>query len=239
MPLTPEQEWIVAACGLIAHADGELSEDERDRMLAMLDDRLTDDEHIRWLDLLGDGAALARAFAEMPPPLPVFAEQLLEKAWTMALADGHARDAEVRELERIADGLGIGAAELAGWRHHWTEHAVELAEHTAAFAAVLIHHDGIVDPEEATQFRALLGRLPLTATRREQLARDLLGAAPDLEHVGASLAALPRERRITVLRSLAPLVSVSSRADLGRAFYLDLARTAAIPAELAASLLEP
>jgi len=239
MPLTPEQEWIIAACGLIAHADGDLSTGESDQMLVMLEERLTPAEHARWVALLADGPALARAFAELPPPLPAFTEPLLEKAWTMALADGHASDAELRELERIADELGIGAGELAGWRRHWTEHAVELAEHTAAFAAVLVHHDGTIDPEEATQFRALLGRLPLSPHRREQLATSLLASAPALDHVGASLAALPRERRLSVLRSLAPLVAASSRADLGRAFFLDLARTAAIPAEQASAMLDP
>lgn len=238
MPLTPEQEWIIAACGLIAHADGDLSTGESDQMLVMLEERLTPAEHARWVALLADGPALARAFAELPPPLPAFTEPLLEKAWTMALADGHASEAELRELERIADELGISAGELAGWRRHWTEHAVELAEHTAAFAAVLVHHDGTVDPEEATQFRALLGRLPLSPHRREQLATSLLASAPALDHVGASLAALPRERRLSVLRSLAPLVAASSRADLGRAFFLDLARTAAIPAEQASAMLD-
>ena len=177
MPLTPEQEWIIAACGLIAHADGDLSTGESDQMLVMLEERLTPAEHARWVALLADGPALARAFAELPPPLPAFTEPLLEKAWTMALADGHASEAELRELERIADELGISAGELAGWRRHWTEHAVELAEHTAAFAAVLVHHDGTVDPEEATQFRALLGRLPLSPHRREQLATSLLASA--------------------------------------------------------------
>lgn len=237
MPLTPEQEWIIAACGLIAHADGELSPGEIDQVLAMLDEHISDEDHARWLDLLGDGQRLARAFAEMAPPLPAFTEPLLEQAWSMALADGHASDTEVRELERIAGGLGISAGELAGWRAHWTERAVELAEHTATFAAILIHHDGTIDEQEVSQFRELLGRLPLPPARREQLAATLIAHAPALDHAGASLAALPRERRLTILRFLAPLVLASSRADLGRAFYLDLARTAAIPEEQALRLL--
>ncbi len=239
MPLTPEQEWIIAACGLIAHADGELSTGESDQVLAMLDEHLAPEEHARWLLLLTDRAALARTFLELPPPLPAFTEPLLEKAWTMALADGQATDYELRELERIADQLGIDAHELAGWRRQWTERAVELAEHTAEFAAILIHHDGTIDPAEAAGLRALLGRLPLSPSRREHLADVLLSRPPALDHVGARLAALPRERRLTVLRSLAPLVTVSSRADLGRSFFLELARTAAISAEQAERLLAP
>lgn len=239
MPLTPEQEWTIAACGLIAHADGDLSPGESDQVLAMLDERLTPAEHARWLTLLADHAALRAAFAEMSPPLPAFTEPLLEKAWTMALADGHASDAEVRELERIADELGIDARELGEWRRHWTERAVELAEHISAFAAVLIHHDGAIEAAEAGQFRDLLARLPLSTRRREQLATELLAHPPALDQVGATLASLPRERRLTVLRSLAPLVACSSRADLGRAFFLDLAQAAAISAEQAARLLGP
>ena len=239
MPLTPEQEWIIAACGLIAHADGELSSGESDQVLAMLDERLTPQEHARWLLLLTDHAALEATFRELPPPLPAFTEPLLEKAWTMALADGHASELEVRVLEHIASDIGIDAAELAAWRRQWTELAVELAEHIAEFAAILVHHDGAIDPAEAAAFRALLTRLPLTPDRRDHLAERLLARAPDRDHVGARLAALPRERRLTVLRSLAPLVAASSRADLGRAFFLDLARTAAIPADQAQRLLTP
>jgi len=239
MPLTPEQEWIIAACGLIAHADGELSNGESDQVLAMLDESMSLEEHERWLALLADRPALTRLFHELPPPLPAFTEPLLEQAWTMALADGHASESELRELERIAAELGIAAGELAGWRRQWTDHAVELAEHTAGFAAILIHHDGTIDPEEETGLRELLARLPLAPSRRDQLAEQLLAHAPALDHVGARLAALPRERRLTVLRSLAPLVAASSRPDLGREFFLDLARSAAISAEQAGRLLGP
>ena len=239
MPLTPEQDWTLAACGLIAHADGDLSRGECDQVLAMLDESLAPEEHAHWLAVLNDGAALLRVFHELPPPLPAFSESLLEQAWTMALADGHASESEVRELERIASELGIGAGELAGWRRHWTDHAVELAEHIAGFAAILIHHDGTIDPEEASGFRGLLARLPLPPSRRERLAQELLARAPALDHVGARLASLPRERRLTVLRSLAPLVTASSQPDLGREFFLDLARAAAISEEQAGRLLGP
>jgi len=239
MPLTPEQEWTIAACGLIAHADGDLSPGESDQLLAMLDEHLTPAEHARWLALLADQTALRAAFTELAPPLPAFTEPLLEKAWTMALADGDASDAEVRELERIADDLGIDARELAEWRGHWTARAVELAEHISTFAALLIHHDGAIEPAEVAQFRGLLARLPLSAARREQLAAELLARPPALDQIGATLASLPRERRLTVLRSLAPLVACSSRADLGRAFFLSLAHAAAISADQAARLLGP
>lgn len=237
MPLTPEQEWIIAACGLIAHADGELSPAESAHVLTLLEERLTPTEQARWLGLLGDHAALTRAFAELFPPLPALCEPLLEKAWTMALADGHASEAELRTLERIAADIGVAADELAGWRADWDRHATELAEHTAAFAALLIHHDGTIDAAEAERFRELVARLPLPPPRRDELCAAFLAAPPALDHVGARLAALSRERRLTVLRALAPLVEASSRADVGRAFFRGLARAAAIPADQAELLL--
>lgn len=237
MPLTPEQEWIIAVCGLIAHADGELSPVESDHVLAMLDERLTVDEHDRWIRLLGDHDALTAAFAELAPPLPAFAEPLLEKAFTMVLADGHASAPELAVLDRIAGEIGVEPSELAEWRARWTVHAAELAEHIVAFAAVLIHHDGTIDPAEAEQFRDLVTRLPLAPARKQELVATHLAAAPTLDHLGARLAALPRDLRLTVLRSLAPLIAASSRPDLGRAFFLDLARAAAIPQQQALLLL--
>jgi tellurite resistance protein len=237
VPLTPEQEWIVAVCGLIAHADGELTPGESEHVLAMLDERLTADEHARWVGLLGDHAALTRAFAELPPPLTAFAEPLLEQAFMMVLADGHASAPELQVLEQIAADIGVDPAELAGWRARWTAHAAELAEHIVAFAAMLIHHDGTIEPAEAQQFRGLVSRLPLAPARRDVLVATHLAAAPALDHLGARLAALPRERRLTVLRALAPLVAASSRADLGRSFFLGLARAAAIPEAQASRLL--
>ena len=42
-----------------------------------------------------------------------------------------------------------------------------------------------------------------------------------------------------MLRAIAPLVTASNQAELGRAFFLDLARAAAISPEQAARLLTP
>lgn len=237
MTLTPEQEWILVACGLIAHADGELKEGESELILAMLEDRISDAEYARWVDLLRDEAALRRAFAELPPPLPAFAEDTLEVAWAMALADGEASAAELAVMAELAAQLGVTPDELAAWRPRWDAQAADLGEHIAAFAAVLIHHDGVLDEAEVEQYRVLLARLPLPAGRREELAATYLAAGPKLDHVGARLAALPRERRLAVLRAIAPLVSASSRPQLGRDFFLDLAAFAAVPREQALRLL--
>ena len=71
MPLTPEQEWIIAACGLIAHADGDLSTGESDQMLTMLDERLTPAEHDRWVALLAVPLAAVRTDLSQPYVLQV------------------------------------------------------------------------------------------------------------------------------------------------------------------------
>lgn len=239
MHLTPEQEWILVACGLIAHADGEIKPGERDLILAMLDEHLDDAETRRWFELLGDLDGLYRCFDELPPPLPAFTELTLEKAWAMALADGEASAAEVEVMERVAAQLGVTPNELSRWRRQWTAQAADLGEHIAAFAAVLIHHDGVVDPAEKDQYLALLARLPLAPARRDALADEYLSRCPQLDHVGARLAALPRDRRFAVLRAIGPLVSASHRPELGREFFLELADFAAVPRDQALRLLLP
>ena len=84
--LTPEQEWILVACGMIAHADDMLEFGEWDQILRLIDANVDAEQLQPWLDLLADRPALERRFAELEPPLPFFAEELLEHAWRMALA---------------------------------------------------------------------------------------------------------------------------------------------------------
>ncbi len=235
MALTPEQEWTIVACGLMAHADGELTEGECDPVLAAIDERLPPSERARWTALLIDRAALERHFEALPPPLPLFYEELLERAWSIALA-GEAGEAELAMLERIARHIDADLDELATWRARWTQAAGELAEQKARFAALLIHADGTIDPPEAEKFRALVDRMPLTDERKASLLA-LLDAPPTLDHVGARLAALPRERRLEVLRSVAPLVAASEHEEIGRRFFLELANYAAAPEGLAERLL--
>lgn len=233
----PEQEWIIAVCGLLAHADGVLTTGEIDHMVGLLDEHIAPDERARWVQLLADHEALMRHFAGLQPPLPAFAEPLLEKAWTMVLVDGAPGEAELRVLEGIAGDIGVEREELAEWRSRWSARLSGFAEHIAEFAAVLIHHDGQLDPAEAEQFSRLVSGLPLSPERRDELIATHLSAAPAIGDMGARIATLSRGRRLTVLRALAPLVAASSRADLGRQFFLGLADKAAIPAEQAEALL--
>jgi uncharacterized tellurite resistance protein B-like protein len=235
LALTPEQEWTIVACGLIAHADGELSEGECDPVLATLDERLPPDERARWTALLTDHDALERRFKTLLPPLPLFNEELLGHAWSIALA-GTAGAAELAVLERIAAHIDVDNEELARWRERWTAEAGDLAEQKAHFAALLIHADGTVDPPEAEKYRALIERMPLSRERKAPLL-ELLNTPPSLDHVGARLASLPRERRFEVLRAMAPLVTASEHEHIGHSFFLELATYAAAPADLAERLL--
>ena len=237
MPLTPEQEWTLIACGLVAHADGVLKEGECDQVLAMIDERLPPDEHERWTRLLSDRAALRRHVDDLPPLLPLFHEPLFERVWAMALADGEVGPDELRVVDEVAALVGADPDELATWRDAWTHDAALMAEHKASFAALLIHHDGAIDEAEAVRFHSLVERMPVPRERRAAML-ELLRAPPTIDHVGARLAALPRDRRIEILRAIAPLVSASQQEALGRAFFLDLAAQAGLDPTAAARLLE-
>ncbi|MCA9699376.1 MAG: hypothetical protein KC431_17760, partial [Myxococcales bacterium] len=88
MPVSPEIEWILIACGLIAHADGHLDGNEVERLMSMVDDQIPADEYADWLDLLGDREALEARYAALPEPPASQHRSLLEEAWTMAMVDG-------------------------------------------------------------------------------------------------------------------------------------------------------
>jgi len=236
--LTPEQEWSIVACGLIAHADGELSAGECDPVLAAIDERLAPEERTKWTAILTDRDALEQHLVNLPPPLPLFYEEMLERAWSIALADGAGSEAEREVFDLIADTLGCDSEEVARWREQWDQRAATVAGEKACFAALLIHADGVIDPDEATAFRNLVQRLPVDASRRAEF-EALLVTPPKLDDVKTRLAGLPRERRLEVLRSIAPLIFTSSQAEVGAQMFRELARGAAAPADVVEQLLTP
>jgi len=237
MPLTPEQEWTLVACGLVAHADGVLKEGECDQVLAMIDERLGAEDQDRWVALVSSREALDAHLHGLPPILPLFHEPVLERAWAMALADGEIDEVELTVFERIASMIGADPRDLASWRDAWTATAITLAEHKASFAALLIHRDGTIDDAEAVRFRALLDQMPVPQERRIALAR-MLRKPPSIDHVGARLAALPRDQRVEILRAIAPLVAASQSEEIGRTFFLELAAQAGLDPAAAAKILE-
>ena len=175
MALTPEQEWTLVACGMIAHADDVLEVGEWDEIVRLVNARLDDSESEHWLAVLTDRAKLETHFAELPPPAPIFAEQLLHQAWRMALADGHGSDIEAAVHDRIAEKVGIDGDRAQEMRENWNTRAAERAELVVAFAAALANLDGRMDPAEAVQFDALLERQPVSVSRRLQLAAEKSG----------------------------------------------------------------
>jgi DnaJ-domain-containing protein 1 len=234
--LTPEQEWILVACGMIAHADDMLEFGEWDQILRLIDANVEDEQLQPWLDMLGDRPALEKRFAELDPPLPFFAEQLLEAAWRMALADGSGSEIEAAVHDRIAEKIGIDLEQAKSWRDRWTAQAATRAELVVGFAAALANLDGRMDSAEASQFDSLLERMPVTVARRLEL-QMLLYNPPKLDDLGRRLAALEPDERESVLYEIAPLVLASERGEREKAVFFELAELAAVPRDRAVDLL--
>jgi hypothetical protein len=234
--LTPEQEWTLVACGMIAHADDVLEFGEWDQLLMLINAAIGEDDVQPWLDLLGDRPALERRFAELPPPLPFQSEPLLEQAWRMALADGSGSEIEAAVHDRIAEKFGVTTDQAQEWRTRWTAEAAARAELVIMFAAALANLDGRMDNDEAVQFDSLLDRMPVSLGRRLELS-SLLYTPPKLEELGARLAALSPEACEAVLHEIAPLVQASHSGERERAAFFELASLAAVPNDRARQLL--
>lgn len=237
MPLSPEQEWTLVACGLVAHADDILEIGEWDQVLWMLDERIAADETGPWLDLLANKAALRAKLSGLPLPPPFFAEAILERAWRMALADGRGSEEEAAVHDEIATALGVAATDAAAWREQWRGAASRRAEAVAAFAAMLANADGIADSGERAEFADLVARLPLDDARRDALA-ELIDAPPALEDVVGRLAALPPDERSIALVTLAPIVRSSFGGAAERALFFDLTERVAVSRADAERMLE-
>jgi uncharacterized tellurite resistance protein B-like protein len=236
MALTPEQEWTLVACGMIAHADDVLEIGEWDEIVRLINARITDEEQQHWLGVLTDRAQLETLFAEMAPPPPIFSETLMRQAWHMALADGHGSDIEAAVHDRIADRIGISADQASEWRQVWNERAAARAELVVAFAAAVANIDGRMDSAEAAQFDTLLERQPVPVSRRLQLA-ELLYSPPQLDAIAARIGEFDLEEREAVLYDIAPIVNASHRGEQEREAFYKLADAAAIPRDKADSLL--
>lgn len=237
MALTPEQEWTLVACGMIAHADDILEVGEWDHILRLIDARLSDEESQEWLDLLMDRAVLERKFADLDPPLPTFSEDLLHDCWRMALADGSGSEIEAAVHDRIAEKVGVDAERVIKLRETWTTQAADRAEVVVKYAAAMANIDGNLDTAEAVAFDGLFERLPIPIGRRVELA-GILYDSPKLEDVGETLRGMDLEARVAVLYDIVPLVKASARGDRERDAYLQLAQMAGVPKDKALKLLD-
>jgi len=236
MPLSPEQEWTLLGCGLMAHADGILDAEEWDQVLWMLDERIDADDAKTWVARLADAVALRAHAKSTPIPPPFLTEDILSKAWRMALTDGRGSDREIAVHDELATMLGEDAATVAGWRQMWTEKAAARAELIAGFAAIIARADGDVTQAERDSFDTLLARLPLTAGTQGAMT-NLLNEPPEMMMLVGGFAALPPEERRIAMLDLVPVVK-SDDHDEGPKAFVELAEAIAIDPAEAQRMLE-
>ncbi|MCR9160518.1 MAG: TerB family tellurite resistance protein [Nannocystaceae bacterium] len=237
MPLSPEQEWTLVACGLVAHADGVLDAAELEQVLWMLDERLDGDDSAAWVERLGSEDALRTHAKGLQLPPPLFSEDILSKAWRMALTDGRGTDREAQVHDELAGMLGEDADAAARWRQAWSTQAEARAELIAGFAAHIAQADGQVSDAERESFDALLGRLPLAEGTTEAM-KNLIDEPPEMMMLIGGFAGLaPEERRIAMLE-LVPVVTADGRDAVARKAFIDLAGAIAIDPAEAQRMLE-
>lgn len=237
MPLSPEQEWTLVACGLIAHADGILEVGEWEQVLWMLDERIDPAEEKAWLDRLADADAL-RVHADglaLPPPL--FSEDILGKAWRMGLADGTGSAEEIAVHDALGAKFGVRPEELTAWRQTWTDNAHARSELIAGFAALIARADGEVSSAERSSFEDLLTRLPFAEGTQEAM-NNLLDEAPEMVMLVGGFTRLSPEERRLAMRGLVPIVNADAHGDEARNAFLELAEAIAIDRGDAERMLE-
>ena len=204
MALSPDTEWVIVSCGLIAHADGVLDGEECERLLTMLDDELDGDAYSEWLGLVSDREGLEQRFEQLPVPAAHLHRDLLEQAWNMAMVDGDRCEAEVEALHKIAAKLGVEGVQLDFWREAWTTSEHNFSEQTALAAARVLGGGQPLVGDDAKLIAALVDVLPTTDEHRDVLRETVPGE--DEGSLGRALAAQPRKARIRLLRLVAPLV---------------------------------
>ena len=107
MALTPEQEWTLVGCGLVAHADEILDIGEWDEVLRYVGSTLSEADQQVWMEILSDQDQLEQRFAALGPLPDGAGEELLRRCWQMALADGVGTDIEASVHDRIARRVGV------------------------------------------------------------------------------------------------------------------------------------
>lgn len=228
MPVSLETEWVLVACGLIAHADGVLDGAEAERLMAMVDDRIPEDDYAEWLAVIGSQAALEARYAELPNPPPEQHRALLEEAWTMAMVDGSRDTEELLVLTRIAERLGVEPMQLEFWREAWTRNEQEFADAVGSLAAIVLGGGQPIYEDDLSGFLDTVERLPTSQAERERLAGLATTPPSDSGPLTRTLAGMPRSRRIQAFGLVAPLVGSSVEAEQARARFVELGRTAGL-----------
>ncbi|MGH1348209.1 MAG: TerB family tellurite resistance protein [Nannocystales bacterium] len=237
MALSLESQWTVVACGVMAHADGVLDGQECDLLLAMVEGEANAEEYSAWLSTISDRARLEEMLLQLPPPAESAHREILENAWTVAVADGERTDAERDALERIAAQLGVEGVQLEFWREAWTEGQTNLAELLTDAACVVLAGDAPLDSDARKVIREFTQTVLTTDAHRE----ELVGATAipkRAEEVGRRLRGIPKRRRQWVIKMLATLPSQTSRREDALRRLMDLGASGGLSAELLKSLLE-
>ena len=207
MAVAPETEWILIACGLIAHADGVLDGNEVERLMGMVDDLIPEDEYGDWLGLIGDRERLEARYAAMPNPPESQHRMILEEAWTMAMVDGTRDATELVVLARIAERFGVEPLQLEFWREAWTTAEQEFSIRVAELAMWCLGGGESLFEDDHSPYLDVMERLPTSSEERVRLG-ELATKPPvtDPEDLARNLAALPRTRRKHAFAFVVPLV---------------------------------
>jgi tellurite resistance protein len=231
MSVTPETEWLLVACGLIAHADGVLDGNEVERLMAMVDDRIPEDDYGEWLDLIGNKAALEARYAGLADPPAAQHRGILEEAWAMAMVDGERNAPELVVLARIAERFGVEPMQLEFWRAAWTTAEQEFSNRVAELAVLSLGGGEAVFEDDHSAFLDLMERLPTSNDERQRLGK--LGTEPptpplEVETLARALAGMPRIRRVQAFTLVASLVRFSVDRDNAAGRFENIGRAAGL-----------
>lgn len=228
MAVSPETEWVLVACGLIAHADGSLDGNEAERLMSMVDDLVDGEDYADWLGLIGDKAALEARYAALADPPVDQHRDLLEQAWTMAMVDGERNAAELVVLARIAERLGVEPMQLNFWRDAWTRAEREFSQRVAQLAVYVLAGGHALFEDDHSPYLDLLQRLPSSSTEREALEALATQPPTDESALSRSLAAIAKRRRVQAFRIVAPLTGTAVEHDLARERFETVGRAAGL-----------
>lgn len=228
MPVSPETQWVLVACGLIAHADGEIDGNEAERLMAMVDDKIPADDYADWLGWIGDRAKLEELYAALPDPPADQHRNLLEEAWTMAMVDGTRNTDELVVLARLAERLGVEPMQLEFWREAWTTAEREFATYAAQLALWSLAGGEALFEDDHSPYLDLIERLPTSVEERERLRP--LAEQPGVDHsaLGHGLAAMAKAKRIRLFKLVGPLVRDAAGAEEALARFRELAKDAGL-----------
>lgn len=213
MAVPQDTQWLLVACGLIAHADGEIDGNEAERLMAMVDDRIPPDDYADWLGWIGDRVKLEELYATLPDPPADQHRALLEEAWTMAMVDGERNTEELIVLARIAERLGVEPMQLEFWREAWSRGEREFASACARTCLWALAGGEPLFEADHSPYLDLVERLPTSHDERERLRALANAPAIDREALARELATLSKPKRIRLFRLLGSLVRGAAQPD--------------------------